>query len=115
MSPNFLAKSVRLRWFKSSPTWSQLPKTGMGRGPGGSLKRLPRSLETKIAKMMVKKREMRTFSRKRRSMTMNCGGRGLREEWNGVVEFYRECRLDLGLRQMGWEGLVKKSGGSETG
>lgn len=26
---------ARRRWFKSLPTWSQLPKIGMERGPGG--------------------------------------------------------------------------------
>ena len=36
-SSNFLARSVRLRWLRSSLTCSQFPKTGTGMGPSGSL------------------------------------------------------------------------------
>lgn len=68
MSPKRLAKSVRLRWLRSSPTWSQLPKMGTGKGPGGSLKRLPRSLEIVMAVMAARKRAKRVFSRRRRSI-----------------------------------------------
>lgn len=68
MSPYLRARSERLRWLRSSPTWSQLPKMGTGIGPVGSLKLLPRSLEMKIARRIVKKRDRMSFSKKRRSM-----------------------------------------------
>ena len=77
MSPYLRARSERLRWLRSSPTWSQLPKMGRGIGPGGSLKRLPRSLEMKIARRMVKKRDRRSFSKKRRSMVVVGDGGGI--------------------------------------
>ncbi|RXH96473.1 hypothetical protein DVH24_008977 [Malus domestica] len=41
-SSNFLARSMGLRWLRSSLTWSQFPKTGTGMRPGGSLNFLPR-------------------------------------------------------------------------
>ncbi|RYR27579.1 hypothetical protein Ahy_B01g051595 [Arachis hypogaea] len=68
MSPNFFASSVRFRWFRSSPTCSQLPKIGTGSGPGGSLNFLPRSLETAMETTAARKSAKRTFSKKRRSM-----------------------------------------------
>nr|POE45382.1 hypothetical protein CFP56_78060 [Quercus suber] len=71
MSPNFLAKSVRLRWFKSSPTWSQFPNMGTGMGPGGSLKRLPRSLEMVMATITATNKAKRVFSKRRRSIFVN--------------------------------------------
>lgn len=55
---------------RSSPTWSQFPKMGTGIGPGGSLKRLPRSLEMKIAPIMATKMPKRVFSKRRRSMAV---------------------------------------------
>lgn len=76
MSPYLRARSERLRWLRSSPTWSQLPKMGTGIGPGGSLKRLPRSLEIKIARRVVKKRDRRSFSKRRRSWWL-CMGDGV--------------------------------------
>lgn len=68
MSPKRFARSVRLRWLRSSPTWSQLPKIGTGMGPGGSLNRRPRSFEIAMAVMAAMKRPNRVFSRRRRSI-----------------------------------------------
>ena len=70
MSPNFLAKSVKFRWFRSSPTWSQFPNTGMGKGPGGSLNFLPRSFAMTMARTTAMKRATRVFSKRRRSMVV---------------------------------------------
>ena len=58
-------------------------------GPGGSLKRLLRSLETKIAKIMVKKREIRAFSKMKRFifwvLVWGCGlGRSVIEWWSFI-------------------------------
>ncbi|MFS7964528.1 hypothetical protein Hanom_Chr08g00751411 [Helianthus anomalus] len=68
ISPNLLARSVKFRWFKSSPTCNQLPKIGTGIGPGGSLNFLPRSLEISIAPIMAANKATRVFSMRRRSM-----------------------------------------------
>ena len=32
ISPNFFGRSMRLRWFKSSPTWSQFPNIETSKG-----------------------------------------------------------------------------------
>lgn len=42
---------ARNRWFKSFPTWSQLPKIGSVRGPGGRL--LVEYLETELWKRVI--------------------------------------------------------------
>ncbi|KAJ0902279.1 hypothetical protein HanPSC8_Chr08g0335161 [Helianthus annuus] len=73
ISPNLLARSVKFRWFKSSPTCNQLPKIGTGIGPGGSLNFLPRSLEIIIAPIMAANKATRVFSMRRRSMVGCCG------------------------------------------
>lgn len=67
-SPYLRASSVRLRWFRSSPTWSQLPKIGTGIGPGGRRRRLPRSLEMTMARIMAAKRPSSVFSSRSRSI-----------------------------------------------
>ncbi|KAJ0567547.1 hypothetical protein HanRHA438_Chr06g0275031 [Helianthus annuus] len=87
ISPNFLARSVKLRWLRSSPTWSQLPKIGTGRGPGGSLKRLPRNLDMTMAPIMAAKSAKRVFSIRRRSMVV---GWWCRNELNDVLVRRRE-------------------------
>ncbi|MFS7896899.1 hypothetical protein Hanom_Chr00s006133g01732511 [Helianthus anomalus] len=68
ISPNFFARSVKLRWFRSSPTWSQLPKIGTGMGPGGSFSFLPRSLDITIAPIMAANKAIRVFSKRIRSI-----------------------------------------------
>lgn len=91
MSPNLRAMSVRLRWLRSSPTWSQLPNTGTGKGPGGSLKRLPRSLEMAMARTMAEKSAKRVFSRKRRSISVSYELVWRNMEMGGII--YGEVKL----------------------
>ncbi|BAS74965.1 Os01g0820050, partial [Oryza sativa Japonica Group] len=59
MSPNLRASAARLRWLRSSPTCSQLPKTGTGVGPGGRRSFRPRSLDTAIATTAAARRPTR--------------------------------------------------------
>ncbi|GJN14074.1 hypothetical protein PR202_gb00852 [Eleusine coracana subsp. coracana] len=68
MSPKRFAMAIRLRWFRSSPTWSQLPTMGAPGGPGGRRSRLPVSFATAMARTAAAKRPRRAFSRRRRSM-----------------------------------------------
>jgi hypothetical protein len=62
----------------------------MAVGPGGSLKRLPVSLETTIASTMAAKRPKRAFSTKTRSIGTGYQRKGRREKsagkwWGGCV------------------------------
>ncbi|MFS7947202.1 hypothetical protein Hanom_Chr06g00545331 [Helianthus anomalus] len=74
ISPNFFARSVKLRWFRSSPTWSQLPKIGTGMGPGGSFSFLPRSLDITIAPIMAANKAIKVFSTRRSSIAAAAPG-----------------------------------------
>ena len=59
MSPYLRARSERLRWLRSSPN---------GNRASWELETLATKLGMKIARRMVKKRDRRSFSKKRRSM-----------------------------------------------